>query len=254
MMVTPQHWVDVPWTLADASEAIESSAKAALAQSGGGASTTGGGLNIPTNPLTGLPIDPRTYSPSSAAVDNGWFGTGLLKGFNPWGAWRGLVQGSIVNLHDFLEQSCGITSNSYGLAIMLFTFGLRTLTLPLTYLTFAATERTKAMQVITRSYPPDQRRPPTLLQIVSNTLPTLLHSAHHGRNQRTVSRPRNAKPSRRKVVSCLAGVKSRVCHTLLALALHVACLPSSPHCQPPFPQPTSSPSPMQPQFFSHVSY
>jgi len=113
----PPCWVDVPWTLADAADAA------------------------------GV-IDPRTYCPNCAAEDTGWFGTGVLTGFHPWGVWRGFVQSSIVDLHDFVKDTLGVTSNSYGLAIMLFTFSLRTLTLPLTYLQFAATEQTKAMQPI----------------------------------------------------------------------------------------------------------
>ena len=79
-------------------------------------------------------------------VDNGWFGTGLLKGVDPWGAWRGFIQGSIVATHDFLVAQ-GVKENSWGLALMLFTFSLRALTLPLTWFQFASTEKQKALAV-----------------------------------------------------------------------------------------------------------
>lgn len=79
-------------------------------------------------------------------VDNGWFGTGLLKGVDPWGTWRGFIQGSIVTTHDFLVAQ-GVKENSWGLALMLFTFSLRALTLPLTWFQFASTEKQKALAV-----------------------------------------------------------------------------------------------------------
>jgi len=80
-------------------------------------------------------------------VDNGWFGTGLLKGVDPWGAWRGFIQGSIVATHDFLVAQ-GVKENAWGLALMLFTFSLRALTLPLTWFQFASTEKQKALAPI----------------------------------------------------------------------------------------------------------
>jgi len=83
-----------------------------------------------------------------AEVDNGWFGTGLLKGVDPWGTWRGFIQASIVSVHDFLYNQCGIKENTYGFAIMLFTFILRSATLPLTWIQYSSTEKQKALAPI----------------------------------------------------------------------------------------------------------
>jgi hypothetical protein len=83
---------------------------------------------------------------AGAVEDKGWFGTGLLKGVDPWGTWRGFIQGSIVATHDFLVAQ-GVKENAWGLALMLFTFSLRALTLPLTWFQFASTEKQKALAV-----------------------------------------------------------------------------------------------------------
>lgn len=79
---------------------------------------------------------------------------GLLNGFNPfaplgaaWTAWRSFVQGSVVTLHDLL-LAAGVKENTYGLAIILFTFSCRALTLPLLWVQYSSQEKMKAMQVI----------------------------------------------------------------------------------------------------------
>ncbi len=79
--------------------------------------------------------------------DKGWFGTGLLKGVDPFGTWQAFIQGSIVQTHDLLF-SMGFTENTYGLAIMAFTYFLRVVTLPLTFLQSSAAEQMKALQPI----------------------------------------------------------------------------------------------------------
>lgn len=68
-----------------------------------------------------------------------------VSGLDPWGVWQNFISGSIVSTHDLL-YSAGVTENTYGFAIMIFTFTLRVLTLPLTWLQFSSTEKQKAMQ------------------------------------------------------------------------------------------------------------
>ena len=90
---------------------------------------------------------------ADGSVDKGWFGTGLLKGVDPWGTWRGFIQGSIVSTHDFLYAR-GVTENTYGWSIVAFTFGLRSLTLPLTWFQYSSTEKQKALKVNVEWSPP----------------------------------------------------------------------------------------------------
>lgn len=113
------------------------------------------------------------YKADGVTVDKGWFGTGLLKGVDPWGTWRGFIQGSIVSLHDFLYNTCGVKENTYGYAIMLFTFSLRTLTLPLTWIQYSGTEKMKALQPIVNEikekYPDPQMQNMVVAKLYDDT-------------------------------------------------------------------------------------
>ena len=51
-----------------------------------------------------------------------------------------------MSLHDFLYAS-GVTTNTWGFALVLFTFSVRMLALPLTWIQYSSTEKQKALQV-----------------------------------------------------------------------------------------------------------
>ena len=71
------------------------------------------------------------------------------------------VEGLIAGLHDVLHDNLGIENGSWGLSIILFTAFLRTLIFPLTYISYEATDRNKAlkpyMDKIRERYAEDQQ-------------------------------------------------------------------------------------------------
>lgn len=80
----------------------------------------------------------------------GWAPFCFLNGnpvFKAFDFFQAFIQSDIVALHDFLQNTLGI-SNAYGLSIILFTCIIRLVLSPVTFKQLESTQRTQALQPI----------------------------------------------------------------------------------------------------------